>query len=71
MKSIICQSTQITKTYHSKNDAISMFDSLEEGFKAEIINDSDQTDNFQIYTQDSSGFIDLLFVNRFLFFLFM
>ena len=59
MKSIICQSTQITKTYHSKNDAISMFDSLEEGFKAEIINDSDQTDNFQIYTQDSSGFIDL------------
>jgi threonyl-tRNA synthetase len=59
MKSIICQSTQITKTYHSKNDAISMFDNLEEGFKAEIINDSDQTDNFQIYTQDSSGFIDL------------
>jgi threonyl-tRNA synthetase len=59
MKSIIGQSTQITKTYHSKNDAISMFDNLEEGFKAEIINDSDQTDNFQIYTQDSSGFIDL------------
>jgi threonyl-tRNA synthetase len=59
MKSIIDQSTQITKTYHSKNDAISMFDNLEEGFKAEIINDSDQTDNFQIYTQDSSGFIDL------------
>ena len=59
MKSIIGQSTQITKTYHSKNDAISMFDSLEEGFKAEIINDSDQTDNIQIYTQDSSGFIDL------------
>ena len=59
MKSIIDQSTQITKTYHSKNDAISMFDNLEEGFKAEIINDSDQTDNFQIYKQDSSGFIDL------------
>jgi len=59
MKSIIGQSTQITKTYHSKNDAIEMFDNLEEGFKAEIINDSDQTDNFQIYTQDNSGFIDL------------
>ena len=59
MKSIIGTSTQITKTYHSKNDAIAMFDNLEEGFKAEIINDSDQTDNFQIYTQDSSGFIDL------------
>ena len=59
MKSIIGQSTQITKTYHSKNDAIAMFGNLEEGFKAEIINDSDQTDNFQIYTQDSSGFIDL------------
>ena len=59
MKSIIGQSTQIVKTYHSKNDAIAMFDNLEEGFKAEIINDSDQTDNFQIYAQDNSDFIDL------------
>ena len=59
MKSIIGQSTQITKTYHSKNDAIAMFDNLDEGFKAEIINDSDQADNFQIYAQDNSGFIDL------------
>ena len=59
MKSIIGQSTQITKTYHSKNDAIAMFDNLDEGFKAEIINDSNQADNFQIYTQDNSGFIDL------------
>ena len=59
MKSIIDQSTQITKTYHSKNDAIALFNNLEEGFKAEIINDSDQTDNFQIYAQDNSDFIDL------------
>ena len=59
MKSIIGQSTQITKTYHSKNDAIAMFDNLDEGFKAEIINDSNQADNFQIYAQDNSGFIDL------------
>ena len=59
MKSIIDQSTQITKTYHSKNDAIALFNNLEEGFKAEIINDSDQADNFQIYAQDNSGFIDL------------
>ena len=36
-----------------------MFNNLEEGFKAEIINDSDQTDNFQIYAQDNSDFIDL------------
>ena len=59
MKSIIGESTQIVKTYHSKNDAIAMFDNLEEEFKAEIINDSDQTDNFQIYAQDNSDFIDL------------
>ena len=59
MKSIIGESTQIVKTYHSKNEAIAMFDNLEEGFKAEIINDSDQTDNFQIYAQDNSDFIDL------------
>jgi len=59
MKSIIGKSSEITKTYHSKNDAIAMFDNLEEGFKAEIINESDQTDNFQIYAQDDSSFIDL------------
>ena len=59
MKSIIGESTQIVKTYHSKNEAIAMFDNLEERFKAEIINDSDQTDNFQIYAQDNSDFIDL------------
>jgi len=59
MKAIIGKSTQITKTYHSKSDAIALFDNLEEGFKAEIIIDSDQTDNFQIYAQDNSGFIDL------------
>ena len=59
MKSIIGESTQIVKTYHSKNDAIALFNNLEEGFKAEIINDSDQTDNFQIYAQDNSDFIDL------------
>ena len=36
-----------------------MFDDQEETFKAEIITDSEQNDNFQIYTQESSGFIDL------------
>ena len=59
MRSILSHDTQINKSYHSKDDAIALFDNLDEGFKAEIINDSDQNDNFQIYTQDSSGFIDL------------
>ena len=59
MRSILSHDTQLNKSYHSKDDAIALFDNLDEGFKAEIINDSDQNDNFQIYTQDSSGFIDL------------
>ena len=42
-----------------QKEAISLFDDQEETFKAEIITDSEQNDNFQIYTQESSGFIDL------------
>ena len=59
MNKIIKSKSKITKSYHSKNEALKVFDDLDEGFKAEIINDSDQKDNFQLYTQDETGFIDL------------
>ena len=59
MHNILADKSSINKTYHSKKEAISLFDDQEEIFKAEIINDSEQNDNFQIYTQESSGFIDL------------
>ena len=59
MKKILSTQSPIKKTYHSKSDAISLFDKQDETFKAEIISDSDQAENFQIYTQEKSGFVDL------------
>ena len=59
MHEILANKSTIIKTYHSKKESLALFDELDESFKAEIINDSDQKDNFQIYTQETSGFIDL------------
>ena len=59
MRNILNNSSQINKTYHTKDEALNMFDNLEEGFKSEIICDAEQNDNFQIYTQKPTGFIDL------------
>ena len=59
MRNILNNSSQINKTYHTKDEALNMFDNLEEGFKSEIICDAEQKDNFQIYTQKPTGFIDL------------
>ena len=59
MKKILSTQSPIKKTYHSKSDAISLFDNQDETFKTEIISDSDQAENFQIYTQEKSGFVDL------------
>ena len=43
----------------SKSDALGVFESLDESYKGEIINDSDQEDNFQLYYQDNDEFVDL------------
>ena len=59
MNKIIKSKSKIIKSYHSKKEALKVFDNLDEDFKAEIINDSDQEDNFQLYTQAETGFIDL------------
>jgi len=59
MKKIIKSKSKITKTYHSKKEALEVFDDLDESFKAEIITDSGQKNDFQLYIQDETGFIDL------------
>ena len=59
MHNIIKTQSTITKSLLAKNDAIKLFNSLEESFKAEIIESSDQENDFQIYKQDSSDFVDL------------
>ena len=59
MRKIISTKSEINKTLHSKKDAISKFKEIDEHFKAEIINESEQEKDFQIYEQTNSGFIDL------------
>ena len=59
MMSVINSGSDITKTLHTKKSAINEFTNINEPFKAEIIAESEQKDNFQIYLQEKSGFIDL------------
>jgi len=59
MKKIIKEESKIIKSFHSKKDAVSLFEKKSENYKIEIIKNSDQEDNFQIYRQGDSDFIDL------------
>ena len=61
MNKIIKNGSSINKTIHSKEDAIKLFNDRNETYKVDIINKSEQDDNFQIYTQGESGFIDLCY----------
>ena len=59
MKKIISTNSSITKTLASKPNAIKIFKATGETYKESIINDSDQKDNFQLYYQSDSKFVDL------------
>ena len=59
MNKIISNGEIINKNIFSKKDAIKLFEERNETYKIDIINNSDQDDNFQIYAQEKSGFIDL------------
>ncbi|MDG2317023.1 MAG: threonine--tRNA ligase [Gammaproteobacteria bacterium] len=59
MKKIISNNSSITKTLASKPNAIKIFKATGETYKESIINDSDQEDNFQLYYQSDSKFVDL------------
>ena len=58
MHKIIKSESSITKKLLSKKDALKVFKSLDESYKEEIINESDQEDDFQLYYQDDD-FVDL------------
>ena len=58
MHKIIKSESSITKKLVSKKDAVNVFDSLGESYKKEIINESEQEDNFQLYYQEDD-FVDL------------
>ena len=59
MKKIISNGSLITKTLHSKSEAISIFKAEGETYKESIIEESEQSDNFQLYSQDDNVFVDL------------
>ena len=59
MKKVIATNSAITKSLHTKEDAIKIFKSEKEPYKESIIEDSDQEDNFQLYYQEDSKFLDL------------
>ena len=59
MEKIVAEKSVITKTIHSKKDAIKSFADAKEDYKVKIIEDSEQEDNFQLYNQGDTGFIDL------------
>ena len=59
MKKIVAEKSEIIKTIHSKKDSIKSFADINEDYKVKIIENSDQEDNFQIYSQGETGFIDL------------
>ena len=59
MKKIIAGNSSITKSFHTKEEAINVFRNEGELYKESIVSDSQQEDNFQLYTQDDSEFVDL------------
>ncbi len=59
MHKIIKLKSSITKRLLAKNDALEVFKSLDETYKQEIINESEQDDEFQLYYQDDEDFVDL------------
>ena len=59
MEKIVAEKSVITKTIHSKKEAIKNFADTNEDYKVKIIEESEQEDNFQLYNQGDTGFTDL------------
>jgi threonyl-tRNA synthetase len=59
MKKIISSGAVIKKILRSKEDAISLFEKRNENYKVDIIKNAGQENDFAIYCQDETDFIDL------------
>jgi len=59
MKKIVLKGENISKSLKTKSEALNLFKKRNEDYKMKIIDQSDQIDNFQIYQQGNSEFIDL------------
>ena len=59
MRRIVETHAPIRKTLNTKAEALAAFNERGEDYKMEIISGSDQEDDFQLYAQGDTGFIDL------------
>ena len=59
MRNIIQKGGKIIKSLKKKDEAIKIFKKKKEIYKVQIIEDSVQNDNFQIYQQSETDFVDL------------
>ena len=59
MRDIVSKGDNINKSFKTKKEALSLFKTRNEDYKIKIINQSDQDNNFQIYQQGDSEFVDL------------
>ena len=59
MNNIIQKGEKIIKSLKKKDEVLEIFKSKNENYKVQIIENSDQEDNFQIYQQGDTDFIDL------------
>ena len=59
MKNIVKTKSLLTKKLVSKSEALKIFKEKKEPFKENIINESNQTNDFQLYYQDNEEFVDL------------
>ena len=59
MNNIVQKKSKIEKTLHTKSEAINFFHEHSENYKIQIIEDSGQEKDFQIYKNQDAQFIDL------------
>jgi len=59
MRRVIQNKSVINKTLHSRKEVSKFFKEKNEGYKLKIINESEQDNDFQIYTNEDTQFIDL------------
>ncbi len=59
MRKVIESGGRIKKHFKNKNDVLKIFKEKKENYKVQIIEDSEQRSNFQIYKQENNDFVDL------------
>jgi threonyl-tRNA synthetase len=61
MKKIALAGSKINKKFVNKEEALKLFSNKGESYKVDIIKESSQEDNFQIYYQENTDFFDLCY----------